>query len=202
MYSDLNAILLGEIVERVSREPLDRFVAREVCEPLGMAHTLFRPPAARRRAGIAPTGGVARPCRRRGRERPKRRAPRSSVAGHAGAVRRAAWTWRASPSSSSAGEPGPTAAPWCGGRRWTRLITWPRRHCGEPTPSAARSAGEGGADAGEAVPSAGHALRSPLDWPHRLDRDLVVDRSRPRPVRRAAHKSRVLRRARGVRSRG
>ena len=55
MYSDLNAILLGEIVERVSREPLDRFVAREVCEPLGMTRTLFRPPAALRGA-IAPTG--------------------------------------------------------------------------------------------------------------------------------------------------
>ncbi|HXQ28434.1 MAG TPA: serine hydrolase domain-containing protein [Gemmatimonadales bacterium] len=55
VYSDLNGILLGEIVQHVSGEPLDRFVAREVCGPLALDHTLFRPPAALRRE-IAPTG--------------------------------------------------------------------------------------------------------------------------------------------------
>lgn len=54
VYSDLGAILLGEIVQRVSGEPLDRFAARRVFEPLGMRDTQFRPaPGLRVRA--APT---------------------------------------------------------------------------------------------------------------------------------------------------
>jgi CubicO group peptidase (beta-lactamase class C family) len=55
IYSDLNAILLGEVVRRVAGEPLDAFVAREIFAPLGLAATMFRPPA-RLRARIAPTG--------------------------------------------------------------------------------------------------------------------------------------------------
>jgi len=55
IYSDLNAILLGEIVRRVTGEPLDAFVARAVLEPLGLTETRFRPPA-RLRGRIAPTG--------------------------------------------------------------------------------------------------------------------------------------------------
>ena len=55
IYSDLNAMLSGEIVRRVVGEPLDRFTAREILAPLGMTQTTFRP----RRAlygRIAPTG--------------------------------------------------------------------------------------------------------------------------------------------------
>jgi CubicO group peptidase (beta-lactamase class C family) len=49
VYSDLNAILLGLVVESVSKLPLDRFVTREVFEPLGLDHTTYRPgPAIRR----------------------------------------------------------------------------------------------------------------------------------------------------------
>jgi len=55
IYSDLNAILLGEIVTRAAGEPLDAFAAREIFEPLGLRQTMFRPPA-RLRAHIAPTG--------------------------------------------------------------------------------------------------------------------------------------------------
>ena len=61
MYSDLNAILLGEIVRRASGraggevEPLDVITAREILAPLGLHQTLFRPPATLRRR-IAPTG--------------------------------------------------------------------------------------------------------------------------------------------------
>jgi CubicO group peptidase (beta-lactamase class C family) len=55
IYSDLNAILLGEIVRRVTGEPLDVFVTRAVLEPLGLAETRFRP-GARLRGRIAPTG--------------------------------------------------------------------------------------------------------------------------------------------------
>ena len=55
IYSDLNAILLGELVGRVTGEPLDAFVAREVFTPLGLHETMFRPPP-RLRVRIAPTG--------------------------------------------------------------------------------------------------------------------------------------------------
>jgi len=44
VYSDLNAILLGELVQTVSGEPLDRFARQRVFQPIGMNRTLFRPP--------------------------------------------------------------------------------------------------------------------------------------------------------------
>ncbi len=40
-YSDLNAILLGLVVEAVSDRPFDRFVAEAVLDPLGLRHTGF-----------------------------------------------------------------------------------------------------------------------------------------------------------------
>ena len=55
VYSDLNAILLGEIVRRVSGQTLDAFVAHAIYAPLGLdQQMLFRPP---KRLGkrIAPT---------------------------------------------------------------------------------------------------------------------------------------------------
>jgi CubicO group peptidase (beta-lactamase class C family) len=56
VYSDLNAILLGEIVRRVSGSPLDVFVTREVFAPLGLdQQMIFRPPRRLERR-IAPTG--------------------------------------------------------------------------------------------------------------------------------------------------
>src|SRR5207237_6726953 len=55
IYSDLNAILLGAVVQRVTGEPLDVFASRELFTPLGLAGTMFRPPV-RLRARIAPTG--------------------------------------------------------------------------------------------------------------------------------------------------
>jgi len=55
VYSDLNAVLLGEIVARVSGEPLDRFVEREVFQRVGMRDARYRPPAVER-PRIAPTG--------------------------------------------------------------------------------------------------------------------------------------------------
>jgi CubicO group peptidase (beta-lactamase class C family) len=54
-YSDLNAMLLGWVVEAVAREPLDAFVAREVLRPLGMTQSLYRPPRALR-PRIVPVG--------------------------------------------------------------------------------------------------------------------------------------------------
>jgi len=51
VYSDLNAILLGLLLERVSGMPLERLVAREVFEPLALKEAAYHLPApARRRA--------------------------------------------------------------------------------------------------------------------------------------------------------
>jgi CubicO group peptidase (beta-lactamase class C family) len=55
VYSDINAVLLGEIVRRVSGEPIDRFAARRILGPLGMGATGYRP-VAREREDVAPTG--------------------------------------------------------------------------------------------------------------------------------------------------
>lgn len=75
-YSDINYILLGEIVRRVSGQPLDLFARERVFVPLGMKDTSFRPRLSSR---IAPTedglrGVVHDPTARR----------MGGVAGHAG----------------------------------------------------------------------------------------------------------------------
>jgi CubicO group peptidase (beta-lactamase class C family) len=54
-YSDLNAMLLGLLIESVSGATLDRFADTEVFDPLGMTETRFRPPARLKRR-IAPAG--------------------------------------------------------------------------------------------------------------------------------------------------
>jgi beta-glucosidase-like glycosyl hydrolase/CubicO group peptidase (beta-lactamase class C family) len=53
-YSDLGAILLGQIVERVSGERLDEYLRRHVFGPLGMTSTGYRPES-ELRGRIAPT---------------------------------------------------------------------------------------------------------------------------------------------------
>jgi uncharacterized protein YbbC (DUF1343 family)/CubicO group peptidase (beta-lactamase class C family) len=53
-YSDINFIVLGEVVERVSGETLDAYTARHIFAPLKMLHTRYLPPATWR-AKIAPT---------------------------------------------------------------------------------------------------------------------------------------------------
>jgi CubicO group peptidase (beta-lactamase class C family) len=55
VYSDLNAMLLGWIVEAVSGATLDAFVTDEVLRPLGMVRAGFRP-ARSRRDSIMPVG--------------------------------------------------------------------------------------------------------------------------------------------------
>jgi CubicO group peptidase (beta-lactamase class C family) len=45
VYSDLGAIILGVIVERVSGERLDAYLERHVFAPLRMTSTRYRPPA-------------------------------------------------------------------------------------------------------------------------------------------------------------
>jgi CubicO group peptidase (beta-lactamase class C family) len=54
-YSDLNALFLGLVVERVSGLPLDQLARREVFGPLGMTQTMYRPPASLKRR-IVPSG--------------------------------------------------------------------------------------------------------------------------------------------------
>jgi uncharacterized protein YbbC (DUF1343 family)/CubicO group peptidase (beta-lactamase class C family) len=54
VYSDINFETLGEIVRRVSGEPLDVYCAEHIFKPLGMKDTRFRPPASLR-GRIAPT---------------------------------------------------------------------------------------------------------------------------------------------------
>jgi uncharacterized protein YbbC (DUF1343 family) len=82
VYSDLNFIVLGEIVERVAEMPLDEFARKNIFEPLGMADTGFRP-------GDKLKGRAAPTEQREGQWRPGEvHDPRAfllgGVAGHAG----------------------------------------------------------------------------------------------------------------------
>ncbi|HVB32678.1 MAG TPA: serine hydrolase domain-containing protein [Gemmatimonadaceae bacterium] len=54
VYSDIGAYLAGKVVERVSGERLDRYLARHVFGPLGMDETMYNPPDSLR-PRIAPT---------------------------------------------------------------------------------------------------------------------------------------------------
>jgi uncharacterized protein YbbC (DUF1343 family)/CubicO group peptidase (beta-lactamase class C family) len=54
VYSDINFIMLGAVVEKVSGETLDQYTAKHIFAPLKMLHTRFLPPASWR-ARIAPT---------------------------------------------------------------------------------------------------------------------------------------------------
>jgi uncharacterized protein YbbC (DUF1343 family)/CubicO group peptidase (beta-lactamase class C family) len=54
VYSDVNFETMGEIVRRVSGEPLDVYCAEHIFKPLGMKDTMFKPPASLRDR-IAPT---------------------------------------------------------------------------------------------------------------------------------------------------
>ncbi len=57
VYSDINYILLGELVHKLTGEMLNRYVEREVFEPLGMRETMFLPPVSLV-SRIAPTESV------------------------------------------------------------------------------------------------------------------------------------------------
>ncbi len=82
LYSDTGFILLGEMVRRVSGEPLDRFVQKRFYGPLGMRDTRFRPPSSWK-PRIAPTevisAGALRGAVHDGNARKL-----DGVAGHAG----------------------------------------------------------------------------------------------------------------------
>lgn len=88
LYSDLNFIILGEVLQRVSGMKLDVFVKKEIFEPLGMKDTGFLP-APTRRPQIAPTERIGRAVLRGEVHDPKARAM-GGVAGHAGVFATAA----------------------------------------------------------------------------------------------------------------
>lgn len=82
VYSDINFIVLGELVRTVTGEELDRYAAREIFAPLGMTDSGFRP-AAVLRLRIAPTERADDAMLRGVVHDPTARAM-GGVAGHAG----------------------------------------------------------------------------------------------------------------------
>jgi uncharacterized protein YbbC (DUF1343 family)/CubicO group peptidase (beta-lactamase class C family) len=54
VYSDINYIMLGALVEKISGETLDAYTQKHIFQPLKMVHTRFLPPVAWR-PKIAPT---------------------------------------------------------------------------------------------------------------------------------------------------
>lgn len=84
LYSDLGFILLGQLVERVSGEPLNQYVQQHVFGPLAMTDTRYLPPA-RWRSHIAPTEIDAwRQRHLRGEVHDENASRLEGVSGHAG----------------------------------------------------------------------------------------------------------------------
>ena len=84
-YSDIGFILLGLGLERIAKEPLDRFCQREIFGPLGMTATTFTPPALWR-SQVPPTA-EDRSFRKRiiqGEVQDENASVMEGVAGHAG----------------------------------------------------------------------------------------------------------------------
>jgi CubicO group peptidase (beta-lactamase class C family) len=84
-YSDIGFIILGSLLERIADEPLDRFCQREVFGVLGMAQTMFNPPAPWR-ALIPPTADdrIFRHRVIQGEVQDENASMLGGVAGHAG----------------------------------------------------------------------------------------------------------------------
>lgn len=82
-YSDINYILLAEIVRRTSGVPLNEFVTREIYAPLGMVDTGFLPPVSKLDR-IAPTERIADGTMLRGVVHDPTSRRMGGVAGHAG----------------------------------------------------------------------------------------------------------------------
>jgi CubicO group peptidase (beta-lactamase class C family) len=135
VYSDLNAILLGLVVEKVAGASLADVAAAEVFRPLGMRRTMFRPTASLSR-WIAPSGmHQGRPVR--GRVNDENAVRLGGAAGHAGVfstgadLARYAQTWLRNGVAAS-------GATWVspelvrqfltpGPRTGTRLLGWDTR---------------------------------------------------------------------------
>src|SRR4051812_10130415 len=83
VYSDINFIMLGALVEKVSGESLDAYTAQHVFAPLKMIHTRYVPPAAWR-LKIAPTQYDEKEKMLRGVVHDPTARRMGGVAGHAG----------------------------------------------------------------------------------------------------------------------
>ncbi len=81
-YSDTGFILLGELVRRVTGDPLDRYLERIVFRPLGLTDTSFHP-STLQRVRVAPTE-FANGLLLRGQVHDPRARQLGGVAGHAG----------------------------------------------------------------------------------------------------------------------
>ena len=81
-YSDLNALLLGLLLESVSGMPLDQLVAREVFEPLELSGTAYRLSARARRRTVPTAVWRGHPLQ--GQVNDPNAALFGGVAGHAG----------------------------------------------------------------------------------------------------------------------
>ncbi len=82
-YSDVNFILLGEIVRRASGERIDAFAEKAVFAPLGMSETGYRP-GPDKTAKIAPTTVIPEYGLLRGQVHDPTARRMEGVAGHAG----------------------------------------------------------------------------------------------------------------------
>ncbi len=83
VYSDINFILLGEIVHRLSGQPMPDYLRRILFEPLAMRDTTFNPPPALR-PRIAPTEQLKNDGLLRGVVHDPTARYMGGVAGHAG----------------------------------------------------------------------------------------------------------------------
>ncbi len=83
VYSDINFILMGEIVRRISGMPLNEYAKQNVFTPLGMGETTFLPPLAWR-SRIAPTERLKTGEVLRGSVHDDTARYMGGVAGHAG----------------------------------------------------------------------------------------------------------------------
>ena len=162
LYSDINFISLGALVEKVSGAPLDQYCLEHVFRPLGMLHTRFLPSPAWL-PKIAPTqydennrmlrGIVHDPTARR----------MGGVAGHAGLFSTAD---DLSKFAQALLKGSPVLSPLT-----VEKMTTPQQ---PPTSQVLRGLGW---DIDSPFSSNGGVLASRLVWSHRLYRDLVMDRS-------------------------
>lgn len=85
-YSDLGFLLLQDVVERISKQPLDTYCYEAFYSRLGMSHTLFNPLRVYSDKEIAPSSeeSIYRKCKIHGTVHDPIAALRGGVAGHAG----------------------------------------------------------------------------------------------------------------------
>jgi CubicO group peptidase (beta-lactamase class C family) len=82
VYSDLNAMLLGLLVESASGMPLERFVTQEVFEPLELEQTTYHPSASLKRRTVPSAVWRGQPVQ--GQVNDPNAAVMGGAAGHAG----------------------------------------------------------------------------------------------------------------------